>query len=172
VSFLRTLSAWSPSRSSRRTSRDGQRFEERQGVYLASALARVVDPANSPAIGAELLWSCCPWHRSHLPVNKAKASDSMYDPPLSGIGHRVVTAKNKRAPRFSQVRVIIGCGGPLRTALSSGVWRADGGGDCCVKTRRRREHRRRLHRRQRPAVGNARPPRHPRTLRRQRERSG
>jgi hypothetical protein len=133
VSFLRTLSAWSPSRSSRRTSRDGQRFEERQGVYLASALARVVDPANSPAIGAELLWSCCPWHRSHLPVNKAKASDSMYDPPLSGIGHRVVTAKNKRAPRFSQVRVIIGCGGPLRTALSGGLWGVDGGGDCCVR---------------------------------------
>jgi hypothetical protein len=26
----------------------------------------------------------------------------------------------------------IGCGGPLRTALSGGVWGADGGGDCCV----------------------------------------
>jgi len=27
---------------------------------------------------------------------------------------------------------IIGCGGPIRTALSGGIWSADGGGDCCV----------------------------------------
>jgi hypothetical protein len=36
----------------------------------------------------------------------------------------------------SQVRVIIGCGGPLRTALSGGVWGAHGGGDYCVARRR------------------------------------
>jgi hypothetical protein len=30
------------------------------------------------------------------------------------------------------VRVIISCGGPLRTALSGGVWGADGDGDCRV----------------------------------------
>ena len=36
------------------------------------------------------------------------------------------------------MRVIIGCGGPLRTALSGGVWGADGGGDCCVAARRTR----------------------------------
>ena len=35
------------------------------------------------------------------------------------------------------MRVIIGCGGPLRTALSGGVWGADGGGDCCVAGSRR-----------------------------------
>jgi hypothetical protein len=35
-----------------------------------------------------------------------------------------------------QVRVIIGCGGRIRTALSGGVWGGDRGGDCCVADRR------------------------------------
>jgi hypothetical protein len=39
------------------------------------------------------------------------------------------------------VRVIIGCGGPLRTALSGGIWGADGGGDCCLASQRLEEMR-------------------------------
>jgi hypothetical protein len=99
-------------------------------VDLALAPTGMIGPSDSPLVA--MLGGL-----GHLPcsyLEQGRRTPETNRPSVSG---RVVWPQNGPKKRnahegLSQVRVIVGCGGPLRTALSGGVWGADGGGDCCV----------------------------------------